>query len=273
MPLSEFVRYLNTQLPWPKSALHATTPFVSEQGRVSVLYGNLRLESAFSPIVDTLTGNLRGHAARLVATGTTTNHPYQTDAVFQLPDDHTELIFLDRLVRTLHALNYLTYRERHPRGLLLLKVHPRHVASVATDHGLAFEEILRGCGLLPTQIALEFVIDGVEDTAHLTRAIASYASRGYSIGLNRLGQDKIDFPLLQAIRPALVKFDRQVLSSPDPVRPIIDQLHDLGAQIVIKGLNSVTVRADARENGFDLLQARAPARRLLHAPGLDQLAA
>lgn len=260
MPLTDFVRYLNAQLPWPTSALRSTTPFASENGRVFVHFGALRLESIFSPIVDTRNGELRGHAARLNATVKTSHQPFDADAVFNLPNDDGELVFLDRLVRTLHALNYLTYRERHSGGLLLLKVHPRHVASVAADHGLAFEEILRGCGLLPKQIMLELEIDGVEDTAHLAKAISSYKSRGYSIGIGRLGRNAIDFSLLREMRPALVSFDHRVLFSANPIRPIIEQLHDLGVQALFEGLNSATLRGDALENGFDLLQVHAPER-------------
>lgn len=60
-------------------------------------------------------------------------------------------------MRTLHALNYLT---KPSRGNLLLKVHTRHVLSVPSDHGHAFEEILKPCGLFPEQITLEIEIDG-----------------------------------------------------------------------------------------------------------------
>ncbi len=259
MPLTDFVRYLNAQLPLPMSALRSTTPFVSEGGSVFVSYANLRLESRFSSIIDTHDGSLRGHAAFLVATRRTDGQSLGPDAVFKLPGDDQELIFLDRLVRTLHTLNYLTYKERSFRELLLLKVHPRHVASVTADHGLAFEEILRACGLLPEQITLELEIGDVEDMSHLLRAITSYKSRGYGIALNHFGwEGSADIAILEAIGPSIVRLDSRLLTRGESVRPLIDHLHSQRVKVVIEGPNTSTLRSDASENGFDLLQVVNP---------------
>ena len=266
MPLSDFVRYLNAQHPLPTSGLRPAAPFISENGRVFVHFADLRLESRFSPIVDTASGELRGHAASLHAIGLRSLQPLEPEAVFILPGDDDEFIYLDRLVRTLHALNYLTYLNHHSRGKLLLRVHPRHVASVAADHGLAFEETLRACGLLPEQITLEIEIDGVADNAHLVQAIANYKSRGYGIAVDRFGRREINFTLLQEIRPAIVKLDPLLLSSARPLQRLIDRLHDIGTQVMIEGLDTAALRKGARDNGLDLLQTHAPLRRLLHAP-------
>lgn len=281
MPLTDFVRYLNAQHPLPASGLRSTTPFVSEDGRVSVHFANLRLESAYAPIVDTATGEARGHAAELRAVGLRTRQPLAADAVFVLPSDDEEFVYLDRLVRTLHALNYLTYLNRHSRGKLLLKVHPRHVASVAADHGLAFEEILRACGLLPEQITLELEIGGIaesseageaggkEAAAHLVRAVANYKSRGYGIAVGRFGRRaellEREFGLLREIRPDIVKLDPLLLGAEQPLPTLVERLHALGAPVMIEGLDTPQLRKGARASGIDLLQVHPPLRRLLHA--------
>ncbi|MBA3998821.1 MAG: EAL domain-containing protein [Candidatus Accumulibacter sp.] len=283
MPLTDFVRYLNAQHPLPASGLRSTTPFVSEDGRVCVHFANLRLESAYAPIVDTASGELRGHAAELHAVGLRTRQPLAADAVFVLPSDDEEFVYLDRLVRTLHALNYLTYLNRHSRGKLLLKVHPRHVASVAADHGLAFEEILRACGLLPEQITLELEIgeiadsgeangntaDGGEAAAHLVRAIANYKSRGYGIAVGRFGRRagslERDFGLLREIRPDIVKLDPLLLAAEQPLPALVERLRALGAPVMVEGLDTAHLRKGARASGIDLLQVHPPLRRLLHA--------
>jgi len=144
MPLTEFVRYINAQLPFPTTASRFTTPFASEGGRVFVFYANLRLESNFSPIVDTVDSASRGHVATLTATRKTTNQKLDSEAVFKLPGDDGEFIFLDRLVRTLHTLNYLTYPERHSGGLLLLKVQPLTPADLAAAPALLLSNALHG---------------------------------------------------------------------------------------------------------------------------------
>lgn len=272
MPLADFVRYLNSQLPYPPSGLRSTTPFVSEAGQVHVRYSGLRLESIFCPVVDTVNGGLCGHGARLQVTDETSNRPLDPALVYTRPADDKEFIYLDRLVRTLHTLNYLTYRDRQSRQLLLLKVHPRHVASVAADHGLAFEEILRSCGLMPEQITLEFDVVNAGDIAHLVRAIGNYKSRGYSIAIGSFGHHDIPLDLLREIAPTLITLDPQLVFWTRPLGLLVDQVHRLGVgtRLMIEGPDSPLRLSDAKDNGIDLLRVRTPSPRLLHVPAPGQ---
>lgn len=256
MPLTDFVRYLNSRLPDPPSVAHSPTHFVSEDGRVHARYAGLRLESAFFPIVASGDGRLRGHRARLRVIAEN-GQPLDPQVAFAQPRDDQEFIALDRLVRTLHTLNYLVYRER--QSLLLLKVHPHHVASVAADHGLAFEEILRSCGLMPEQITLEFDVGNGGD-AHLRRAIASYQSRGYGIAIGGFARHDIGFSLLEEICPAIVKVDPQ-----RPLLPSIDQLHALGALVLSEIPYNLAQRVYVQKSGVDLLLLEAQPNRLLRA--------
>ena len=260
MPLSDFVRYLNEQNVPPAPGMRSTTPFVSENGQVYVHFAKLRLESFYSPLIDVAGGELRGHAAGLNAFGVDNRQLLEPEAVFVLPSDDGEFIYLDRLVRTLHTLNYLIYAPRSLHGTLLLRVHPRHVASVVADHGLAFEEVLRACGLMPAQITLELEVDGVEDCAHLVRAVANYKARGYGIAVGRFGRRAVDFALLREIGPALVKLDAQLVAANRPLSPLIDRLHELGAQVVIESPDTAALREQARARGVDLLQLSNPLR-------------
>lgn len=260
MPLSDFVRYLNAQNSPIASGAHSTTPFVAENGQVCVHFSKLRLESFYSPIVALADGELRGHAAGLNAFGLANHQLLEPEAVFVLPSDDGEFIYLDRLVRTLHALNYLTYPQRRSRGTLLLRVHPRHVASVRADHGLAFEEVLRTCGLMPAQITLEIEIDGIGDAAQLVRAIANYKSRGYGIAVGRFGRRETNLALLQEIAPAIVKFDPLLLASTRPLLPLVERLHELGVQVLVEGQDTAARRQGALDCGFDLLQVNNPLR-------------
>lgn len=260
MPLSDFVRYLNAQNAQPGSGPRSTTPFVSENGQVYVHFAKLRLESFYSPIIDVAHGELRGHAAGLNAFGVDNRQLLEPEAVFVLPSDDGEFTYLDRLVRTLHTLNYLIYAPRSQQGTLLLRVHPRHVASVPTDHGLAFEEVLRACGLMPAQITLEIEIDGVEDNAHLVRAVANYKSRGYGIAVGRFGRRELNFALLREVGPAMVKLDALLCASNRPLPPVVDRLHELGAQVAIEGPDTAAQREQARDHGIDLLQVSNPLR-------------
>lgn len=255
MPLTDLVRNLNSRSQPPITGLHSTTPFVAADQGVFVHYANLRLESRFLPFVETRSGKLRGHAAVLSTVGLSNRQPLDPGAVFALPTDNEEFIYLDRLIRTLHALNYLTHKMR---GNLLLKVHARHVASVPAGHGLAFEEILRPCGLVPEQITLEIDPGGIDDQEHLKRAVTNYQSRGYGIAISGFGRTVIDFGLLQHLRPDIVKLDPLLIASGRPLHRLIDRLHALGAQVMIEGIDTSALRKGAVVSEIDLLQTQVP---------------
>jgi EAL domain-containing protein (putative c-di-GMP-specific phosphodiesterase class I) len=267
MPLSDLINTLNTpfrNLPQRYARTGLDQPFVAIDGRVFLHYANIRLESIFLPVVNTCNGKLDGHAASIRAFGLSNRLPIAPEAVFVLPSDDEEFVYLDRLVRTLHALNYLT----NPiRGNLLLDVHARHVLSVPTDHGLAFEEILRSCGLFPEQITLKIDPNGIEDAPHLIHAIASYRSRGYGIAIDRFGRHRPDFDLLRQLRPDIVKLDSRLLASTRPLEGIIDSLHKLPARVLIQGKDSQVLQKLGAVRKIDLLQTDAPLR-LLHSSQL-----
>ena len=258
MPLTDLVRHLNSQRTSLAAGRLTSDPFVSADGRVFVHFADLRLESVFLPIIGTESGRVYGHAAALRVYGLTSGKPVSPDAVFVLPGDDPEFVYVDRLVRTLHALNYLT----HPvRGTLLLKVHRRHIMSVAADHGLAFEEILRPCGLLPAQITLEIDGDAPEDLPHFVTAVRNYRQRGYGIALSHFGRSTMDFALLRTLRPDIVKFDPILLASTRPLQRVVNQIHRVGAKVAIEAQRNARLQHFGQATAVDLLQPPAPVDR------------
>lgn len=250
MPLTDLVRNLNARSRPSGTPGWSAPPLVASQGRVFVHYANLRLESRFLPYVAAASGRVLGHAAYLRTTALASGRELDPGAVFALPSDAGELVYLDRLVRTLHALNYLT----HPNpGNLLLKVHPRHVASVPADHGLAFEEILRPCGLVPAQITLEIELGSPEDSDHLNHAVANYRRRGYGVAIGRYGNSSTDFDILEAIQPNIVKLDSALLASGRPIHRLIDHLHGRGILVLAEDEGNWVRPRSWRETGIDLL--------------------
>ncbi len=271
MPLTELVRYLNARSQAQTPGLQPPAPFLSQEGKVLARFANLELSSRFLPIVETATGRVHGHAASLQAVNLRHGTPLEPHAVFVLPSDDGEFVYLDRLVRTLHALNYLTHQVR---GNLLLKVHPRHVLSVPSDHGLAFEELLRPCGLMPEQITLELEIDGIEAVWHLQQAVANYKRRGYRIAIHRFGRSGLDYELLSRLGPDIVRLDPGLLESPQQLAEATREIRALGARTLIEAVDTRALRQGAQAFHIDLLQAHAPLRRLIHdRPGRDWPAA
>lgn len=261
MPMTDIVRYLNLQQEQHEkleAANKATShkspiPFTTADKAVCARYGNFTLKSAFNPVIDVLTGATLGHSAVLQATHATdhSHTPVSSDAVFVLPTDDLEFVYLDRLVRTLHALNYLTQPRQ---GNLILRVHQRHILSVTTDHGLAFEEILRPCGLLPQQITLEIEINDVQEPRHLIQAVQNYRDRGYRIAIHRFGRHVFDFDLLKKLRPSIVRLDISVLEQPDQLPLVTEKIREIDAKSLAYGLKNQPLKAIANWFGVDLIE-------------------
>lgn len=263
MPLTDFIRYLNAQLPFSHSHLQLASPFYSLDGRVVVSYRHLHLESGFLPIVDAASGEVRGHAAHLLASARQGAPAMSESTVFVLPESDEEFIFLDRLVRTLHTLNYLVHLDRQSRGLLLLKVHPRHVASVSSDHGLAFEEILRACGLLPDEIILELRTHENVDVEHFARAADNYKGRGYGVALAGGDWRPPPLELARRVRPSIVSLERPIrfLKS---LRRQVDNLHALDIAVLVHCAGRPLSTSHLAAGVYDL-RTELPRRRLLAA--------
>lgn len=262
MPLSDLVRTLNANHRQSIPGIDPNNPFVATAAGVVVHYAGLRLASRFLPYVEAASGQVLGHAAELVAHVPGRQLALAPEGVFALPTEADELVYLDRLVRTLHALNYLLVPAQ---GRLIVKVHPRHIASVPEDHGLAFEEIIRPCGLVPAQITLEIRAQAGGDQEHLQRAIASYRSRGYGIALGHFGSDQSDLGLLETVRPDIARLHPALIASGRPLARLLEHLHRRGALSMAEAREPTTPLALSRLGGIDLLTKRQPSRRQPHA--------
>ena len=252
MPLTDLVRHLNAR----STAAHpgGGVPFLAEDGCVSGQFAGRRLESHFLPIVETATGKFHGHAASLRVRGIAADPFLDFEGVFGLVRDEEDFVYLDRLIRTLHALNYLT---RPVRGNLLLRVHPRHVLGVAGNHGLAFEEILRPCGLVPDQITLELDVASIREEERFLRAVANYRARGYGIALSGVWASP-GLEWVAKIRPDIVRLGPDLVDPGTPLGAVTEPLHALGVRTLMEGASTGRTDAGSVATDIDLIQAYLP---------------
>jgi EAL domain-containing protein (putative c-di-GMP-specific phosphodiesterase class I) len=182
-------------------------------GRIVARYGDVELQSVFQPVcLSGVTHPLLGQAALLRVRAADGNSP-PPKQVFARADSPEAVVYLDRLCRITHMLNYL--QDLPDEGLLFLHVHPRHVLSVRGDHGWFFEHVLHRCGLDPQRIVLEVRVDTVpkDERLRYLQALRSYRARGYglSAAINELtlADNSLDF--LWRLQPDIVKADRSLL--------------------------------------------------------------
>ena len=150
MPLSDLIRHFNGVERSSDAMLYV------EDGRAAAWANGLRLGSLFRPVADLGSGRIVGHRAGLVARDQA-GHPVAFADAYVRAVSAEAVVRFDRLVRTMHALNFLVQR-RWSGGWLELAVHSRHLHAVAEGHGLVFEAVLKRCGLGPEDIIL--AIDG-----------------------------------------------------------------------------------------------------------------
>ena len=197
MPLTEVVLLLNASRCTRGDGMGAEFRFVAVAGRVFASYGDLSLESRFVPLLDFRSGEVRGHEGVLAATRAGSPGAVAPGEVYARPTRGAGVVQLDRLIRTLHALNYLLQPQR---GMLLVGVHPG--AAGAPDWGLACDDILAPCRLLPQRLVLEI---GSEPMGRQSRRAQRHSrARGYGIAVSLAGAGQ-GRGRLRELRPDLVK--------------------------------------------------------------------
>jgi hypothetical protein len=183
MPLTELMNYFNDQLQaQARTRALPKTGFYKADNAYWARFGSLILGSNFHAINALNHKKLLGYEAELVVRASTGNI-LDIDRIFNSLDSIDQIVHLDRLVRTLHSLNYLQQFDGQDH-LLSLQVQPRHIVSVNDDHGKTFESILSDCGLTPERVILHTRLLDRATLTHFNKALSSYKSRGYKIGIS-----------------------------------------------------------------------------------------
>lgn len=254
MPLTDLVRYLNARDRDQRPFLRLDDPFVATESGAEAHYARITLASHYAPIYVGGSGSLHGHAAELKATGELNDQPLHPDAIFAIPSSDAEFVHLDRLVRTLHALNYLLHPDQQH---LYIKLNLRHIEIVSGGHGIVFENALRACGLDPQSITLEIHVPEEPDAA-LRAALEAYRARRYNIALTLQGREEEQAWLL-SLKPDVVRLNTALLKHPKQLRLLTAKLGHHGIRSLIR-VDNATQAKSAADAGVELLQQATCAR-------------
>lgn len=221
-----------------------------------------RWTSVFQPLVAIGSSGclVVGHQAYLRAIAA--NHvALPAPEVFASVRKAAAIVYLDRLCRTVHMLNFL--RQTNDDGCLFLHVHARHILGVPHDHGEYFEGLLHRCGLIPERIVIQ--IDppstGYADERRRTQAaLRDYRRRGYRLAMNVTSGVHRENILehVSELQPDYVRFDRTCLAIGESQAPVaqamtsIALLHESGAKVIIHGLETTAQVRGATECGVDV---------------------
>jgi EAL domain-containing protein (putative c-di-GMP-specific phosphodiesterase class I) len=239
--------------------IQATTDHLlqrSENGWVVGHFFNNRLSSVFQPVFDAPSRNVAGHAAyiRSESDRKTVLSPW---GVFALASEDARLVKLDRLCRTIHAINYFTAASGH--GILFVSVQPRLLESVKDDHGYAFKKILDLIEVETSQVVVEIPIEVNRDPRLLKHVIGNYRSRGYKVAVNHSGTKEnwvAGLADLCPLYPDIVRLEASALLPHSGPGPLVDAIHRLEASLLVHEIETTQQMTAAINAGADFLQGR-----------------
>jgi len=243
----------------PQTALAAPSALERHQDAFLGHFAGLELHSHFQPLFHAKQGSTFAYEALLRP-----RKPGHTG--FQSPLEAFEsattaqsAMYLDRLCRVVHALNFV--RQQPGEQFLFLNVSAQHLQSVSHNHGAAFEGLLQLCGLRPQQVVLEILEAHVDNLALLQTAVQGWRERGFQIAMDDFGCQHSNFDRLWQITPDIVKLDRQLVhqAAHNPraatiLPKLIEMIHDLGARVVCEGVETHLQHQLCVDAGTDFLQ-------------------
>jgi EAL domain-containing protein (putative c-di-GMP-specific phosphodiesterase class I) len=227
-----------------------------QAGAVVGAYAGHRLASHFQPIFSLSHGRVVGHEALLRASdasGAAVPPPQFFDV-----DGFDELLWRDRLVRTVHGANYAGVAP--PAQWLFLNVHPQVFLRGPTQPGFQ-EAFLEHFGLRGPQLVIEVLEDAVRDDADFAAAVERTRAHGCLIALDDFGAGHSNFDRVWQLRPEIVKLDRSLVARAalDPqarrvVVQMVSLLHECGALVLMEGVETEAEAYVALEADADMVQ-------------------
>ncbi|MFG3034347.1 EAL domain-containing protein [Streptomyces sp. NPDC048253] len=149
----------------------------------------------------------------------------------------------------------------------LLPLHVNVFAGTLADLGglTALHDAVREAGRLPWEVTLDVVppYTHVPQPA-LLEALAALRDQGFRISADGVGDGDVPLRLLVDIAPDLVKLDASLLARPSAVRAMRTLCDELGALLVVEGVETELQCAAAMSAGAQLAQGTlfAPPSRL-----------
>jgi len=210
MPLARVIDYLNTNhaLFSPQTRLGQRSSYRLEGNEPIAHIGVLRVTSHRTQLLASGSGELSAVRARprVQLPGGRETDP---ESLYLHAWDADEVIFLDRFLRTLHALAHLSQGQASDTPLVI-DVHHRHIDAVPDRHGEIFETLLTRLGLTQAQVVLRLAGESLLRDGHARKAATSFAARGYRLLAAGLPLTRLDWDRLQNIGVHWVSPERSV---------------------------------------------------------------
>lgn len=232
-----------------REALPAITGLSTAAGRALGKYYGAYISSAFQPWRDSADGRIVAFEAyaRSHSKNGSDLSPWQLFADAAVDSD---LVTLDRLCRTVHALNYFS-REEFAQPLVL-NVDARLLQAVPERHGEFFGKVLALLGVAPSRIVIEIHTSQLLDLTRMKQILASYRRHGFSVAVNA---DSVIHArsLAHLLAPELLMVDASAFS-PDSLGRQVASLHEADVRVAVKHIETPQAHAVAVAAGVNWVQ-------------------
>lgn len=230
---------------------------LSGGGEVQGQIFNCRLGSSFHPIRELDGGTITGYAGRVRGIEEEDRGlPVWSYLDGAASDD--ESVALDRLCRTLHAINFFRSEELSAHTLHL-NVHDRLLSAVSSNHGMAFRRILDSLGLPLEQVVLQLPAVNARQNWMLNYVADNYRRNGFRISVkvatalhlpSVLGHARVDAVRIASLHGA----------SGTELTQILAQAAALDVKVLVKDDTPALREAAERTGAYVLLQENATRR-------------
>ncbi len=229
----------------------------SEEGRSKAFWKGMTLETVFQPVFAIAQRRIIGFEALVRGVDHRGARILPRD-IFPSAKTLEEAVFLDRLLRTIHLLNF---RDISSSPVwLFINLDPK-AATSGRKFGRFFEEILDWTGIDPQKLVVEILESAIDDKSLLTEAAAYYRGCGTLIAIDDFGSGHSNFDRIWSIKPEMVKIDRTMIlhaSKSADVRRLMPEMVSLvrasGSLCLIEGIENSEEGRIALETEVDFVQ-------------------
>lgn len=226
---------------------------VGDTGAVVAQFYRSRVTTAFQPIRRAHNAERVGNHA-LLRVESATGESIAPWGLFAQAGDDAALVKLDRLCRTVHALNYFASPSSRGDGLLFLNVERRLLTSVSADHGAWFEAVLALIGVPTTQVVIVMPAEVVDNPVAFVRAAISYRIRGYRVMVPVRSITEADLSHVFLADPHYVALDSATGFGTRETQRFLEALARRGIHLLARGVERPEQAEAARRAGVELLQ-------------------
>lgn len=224
---------------------------IGDKGAVVAQFYRSRITSAFQPLVRTGDAAIVGHHALLRVEGGA-GESVAPWSLFAQAVDEARLVQLDRLCRTVHALNY--FPSADPGTSLFLNIEKRLLTGVAADHGAYFEAILALIGVPPSRVVIVMPPDAIDNPVAFVRAAISYRIRGYRVLVPVRSTTEAELSHVFLADPHYVAVDGPEALEGPTARHFLEALAQRGTHLVARGVENARHAQAAGAVGVEVLQ-------------------